>query len=203
MPYSAKILLLMGIFAISACAASSEALPTATATTTPGSSGYVIIGLSEQNAIWKLGEATVSMALGLQREGGGAVVMARAGCGSVEGFWGNRPCDLKNAGWQVLKVDPGEWRPRIIVEKTHVPLAYKTLRDEVPETHYVHVGPGEVVYLGDYVFAVDYDAQQIAMVRHDRNDLAAEQALSTYPGLRTQPIIYRDPMAKPSPTAMR
>lgn len=198
MSHSARLLLLTGILSVSACAATSEAPLTATASTTPGSSGYLILGISEQNAIWKFGEATMSMAVGLQREGGGAAVMARAGCGSVEGFWGSRPCDLKNPGWQVLKVDPGEWRPHIIAEKTHVPLAYKTLRDDVPGLHFVHVGPGEVVYLGDYVFAVDYDAQQIAMVRHERNDAAAEQALSAYTGLNTQPIVYRDPAAKPS-----
>jgi len=85
----------------------------------------------------------ISVALDLEHQGGG--MMAHAGCGSVEGLWRNRSRDLKNPGWQVLQVKLGEWRPQTIVEKTHVPLVYKILRDQVPKMHYVHIGLSEVV----------------------------------------------------------
>lgn len=69
----------------------------------------------------------------------------------------------------------------------------KTLRDELPPSDPVRVGPGEIVYVGDYVLSVDYDAQEIAVKRHGRDDAAAASALNDYPNLRGAPIVYRVP----------
>lgn len=157
--------------------------------------GFVIVGLADENAGSGLTHAALALALALRREDGTTATMNRNGCGSMSGVYGSKPCDLTKLDWQVLQVPPGLWRPAAVAEATKTILGSKQIRAALPPGPPIKVGPGEVVYIGDYVLAADYDAPAVVVRRHGRDDAAAQRALAAYPGLRNAQIVYRDPAA--------
>lgn len=170
-----------------------EAPQDAVISTAAGAPGYVVLGLADENAGSGLTHTTLSLALALRREDGITAVMNRDGCGSMQGFYGSNPCDLTKLGWQVLQVQPGLWRPVVAAEVTSTLLGRNRFRSTLPPGSAIPVGSGEVVYLGDYVLAVDFDGLSVAIRRHERNDAAAQRALAAYPGLRDAQVVFRDP----------
>ena len=187
-------IVLASLIALSACAPSFEADSDAVLSSSPDSSGFLVVGLAEENATFGLGSATDSLAIGFVRAGSVPVVMTRYGCGSMRGFYGSKPCNLTHTEWQVLKVQPGDYKPLTLAELTHVLGGRKLLQDQLQHTTPVHVGPGEVVYIGDFILGADYDAQEIVLRKHERDDAAAASALAKYPGLRNAQVVYRDPI---------
>ena len=180
---------------VSACATSFEAPPDAQISRAADAPGYIVVGLATQSYKRDLGHVTDGIAMGMARKQGGTVVASRNGCGSMRGFYGSKPCDLTKLDRQVLVVPAGDWLPLSVVEQLNTWGTRKTLKDVLPFRSPVHVGPGDVVYLGDFTYASDYDAQEIKLVQHGRDDAAATQALAAYPGLKAAPVIYRDPAA--------
>lgn len=181
---------------MTACASPYEARPDATISTAPDAPGYIVVGLATQSYKRELLVITEAITLGLKRKQGGEAIASRDGCGSTRGFYGSRPCKLNELDWQVLVAPPGDWAPLLVAEQEGS-FSRKRLSDTLPLRSPVHVGPGEVVYIGDYTFASDYEAQEIKLVKHGRDDDAARRALANYPGLRAAPIIYRDPTLAP------
>lgn len=183
-------------FLVTACATSFEAPRDARISTAPDAPGYVVVGLASQTYKREFGRATEGLALGFARAGGTPVTASRYGCGSVRGFYGSKPCDLGKVERQVLAVPAGDWTTAAVVEQFNNWGTRKLLRDQVPSGSPIHVGPGEVVYVGDFTFASDYDAQEIKLVAHGRDDAGAAQALAEYPGLQSAAVVYRDPTAR-------
>ena len=179
------------------CAADFEAPQEARLSSAPGASGYVIVGLATQSYKREFGRSTQALVLDLDRPTGSPVSVSRNGCGSFRGFYGSKPCELSKLDRRVLEVPAGDWVPGDVAEQFNNWGTRKTLRDKAPPGTPVHVGPGEVVYIGDFTFASDYDAQEIKLTSHGRDDAAAAQALAAYPGLRAASIVYRDPTRTP------
>lgn len=181
------------ILLASACATKFEASPDAQISTAADAPGYVVVGLATQSYKRDLGHVTDAIGMGLARRQGGTVVAVRDGCGSMRGFYGSKPCDLSKLDRRVLVVPAGDWVPLTVSERLTTWGSRKTLSDTLPFRNPVHVGPGEVVYMGDFTYASDYDAQEIKLVQYGRDDAAASQALTAYHGLKAAPVIYRDP----------
>ena len=130
--------------------------------------------------------------MSMDRRQGGTVVVSRNGC-NIFGFYGSKPCDLTKLERQVLMVTAGDWLPVNVVEQLQTRRSRRTLEGLLPVRGAVHVDPGEIVYLGDFTYASNYDAEEIRLVRHGRDEAAVIQALAAYPGLKGMPIVYRDP----------
>ncbi len=171
-----------------------EAPQSAGISTAADAPGFLIVGLSEENAPSRVFRTSRLLALVLRRDDGMTATMSRNGCGSMTGFYGSKPCDLTKLDWQVLQVQPGLWRPAGVAEMVNTFGGNEKIRAGLPSGPSVTVGPGEVVYIGDYTLAADYDVPTFVVRRHGRDDAAAQRALAGYPGLRDARIIYRDPM---------
>lgn len=175
---------------LAGCSLTDEASKNATLSKAPGSPGFLVVGLADESAQFGLGAATVGISMAFRSEDGKEAVAGRIACGAPLGFMQSRPCDVRKMDWLVVRVQPGEWRPLAVGATMEVIGGNKALRDQLPPGNPVRVGPGEIVYVGDYVLRVDYDAQEIA-VRHGRNDAGAAGALADYPNLRGAPVAYR------------
>lgn len=184
---------LLIILFVSACAANYEAPSNAQVSKTGDAPGYIIIGLATQSYQRNLEPLVGSIEMVIARRQGGTVIATRNGCGNVLGYYGSRPCDLTKLELHILMVAPGDWLPINVVEKLHTRRSRRTLEGLLPFHRSVHVDPGEIVYIGDFIYASDYDVEEVKLVRHVRNDAAAIQALAGYPGLKNAPVIYRDP----------
>lgn len=79
---------------------------------------------------------------------------------------------------QVLQVQPGLWRPAAAAEATKLILGSKLIRATPPPGPPIKVGSGEVVHIGDYTLAADYDAPAVVVRQHGRDDVAAQRALA-------------------------
>ncbi len=181
---------------LSGCASRyNEAPQDAVISTAADAPGFLIVGLAEENAGSGLTHAALLLGLALRREDGTTATMNRNGCGSFDGVYGSKPCDLTKLDWQVLQVQPGLWRPAAAAEATKTILGSKLVRAALPPGPLIKVGPGEVVYIGDYVLSADYDAPAVLVRRHERDDAAAQRTLAAYSGLRNAQIVYRDPTA--------
>lgn len=178
---------------VSACAANDEAPLHAQISKASDAPGYIVIGLATQSYQHNLEHLIGSIEMVIARRQGGTVIVTRYGCGNVLGYYGSRPCDLTKLERHILMVAPGDWLPINVVEKLHTRRSRQILESSLPFHNSVHVDSGEVVYLGDFIYASDYDMEKVKLIRHVRNDAAAIQALAGYPGLRNASIIYRDP----------
>ena len=188
---------LSALLLLAGCAASSIAPADATLSRSPDAPGYMIVGLAERNSQRDIGAVTQFIRFGFNNGGGKVVSMLRYSCGSIVGFYGSKPCNLAEMDRYVLTVPPGDWRAVGVVENLKIILGQKVLQDDLPPYRPVHVGPGEIVYVGDFTFATNYEAQEIKLVSHAHDDNAARAALAAYPGLFNAPIVYRDPTQKP------
>lgn len=184
---------LLILLLVSACATKFEAPPDAQISGAADAPGYIVVGLATQSYKRDLGHVTDAIGMGMARRQGGTVVASRDGCGSMRGFYGSKPCDLNKLDRRVLVVPTGDWVPLTVSERLTTWGSRKTLSDTLPFRNTVHVGPGEVIYIGDFTYASDYDAQEIKLVQYGRDDAAASQALAAYPGLKAAPVVYRDP----------
>lgn len=189
-------LLLGALFLLSACAPTFEARQDATRSTRPDAPGFLVVGLADEAAVYGLSRATTDISIGFARVGGGQASMTRSSCAGA-GLYSTKPCDLTKPARQVLQVPAGEWRTGTAVSSLAVIAGQRTLVDQLPPGSPVRVGPGEVVYIGDYILAADYDAQEITVRRHVRDDAGAARTVTEYPGLTDGPIIYRDPIRRP------
>lgn len=196
---AAKWSTLLVLLLVSACANRFEAGPDARISKEPGAPGYLIVGLATQSYRNDFGHTTQAVGIGIARRQGGNVVAARSGCGSMQGFYGSKPCDLTKPDRQVLVVQPGDWLPLSATERLNAWGTRKTLSDMLPFRTPVHVDSGEVVYIGDFTVVSDYEAQSVKLVENGRDDAGAARALAAYPGLRDAPIVYRAPTTAPWP----
>ncbi len=184
-----RLLLALPILAslLSGCASRfNEASQDTSISTAADAPGFLIVGLSEENAPSRTFRTTHPLALALRREDGMTATMNRNGCGSMDGLHGSTPCDLAKLDWQVLQVQLGLRRPVVAAEAVNIFAGRQTLGATLPPGPLVRVGPGEVVCIGNYVLAADYDAPAIVVRRHGRDDAAAQRALAAYPGCGTR-----------------
>ena len=193
-----RLVPVLSLFAslLSGCASQyNEAPQDAAISTAADAPGFLIVGLVEENASSGLTHAALSLALALRSEDGTTATMNRYGCGSMQGVYGSKPCNLTKLDWQVLQVQPGLWRPAAAAEATKTILGSKLVRATLPLGPPIRVGSGEVVYIGDYILSADYDAPAVLVRRHGRDDAAAQRTLAAYSGLRHAQIVYRDSTA--------
>lgn len=184
---------LLIVLFVSACAKDYEAPLHAQISKASDAPGYIIVGLATQSHQRNLEHLIGSIEMVIARRQGGTVVAARNGCGNVLGYYGSRPCDLTKPERHILMVTPGDWLPVNIVEKLQTRRSRQILEGSLPFHNSVHVDPGEIVYLGDFIYASNYDTEEVKLVRHVRDDAAAIRALAGYPGLKNAPVIYFDP----------
>ena len=184
--------LLVSLF-VSACTTSYEAPLSAQISKAADAPGYIVVGLATQSYQRNLEQSISCIEMSMARRQGGTVVASRNGCGNILGFYGSKPCDLTKLERQVLVVTAGDWLPVNVVEQLHIRRSRRTLESLLPFRSAVHVGPGEIVYLGDFTYESNYDTEEIRLVRHGRDEAAVTQALAAYPGLKGTPVVYRDP----------
>jgi hypothetical protein len=181
---------LLAVLPLASCASGNEALRTATLSQEAGTPGYVVVGMVEQNYKFGVVYATQSVAVTLTSPGHDPVIAVRKGCGSLGGFIATKPCDISAPGAVVLQVPPGSWT------LTSGTLAYhnldgdQTLTGPVPPVTFA-LRSGEIVDLGEYVFASDADKKVMPLVRHYQDDGLTRATLAVYPGLQGAPVIYR------------
>ena len=138
-----------------------EAPQDASNSTAADAPGFLVVGLSEENVPSRVFRTTHSLALAPQREDGTTAAMNRSGCGSMDGFYGSKPCDLAKLECQVLQVQPGLWRPVVAAEAVNIFAGRQTIRATLPPGPPLRIGSGKVVYIGDDVLAADYDAPAV------------------------------------------
>ncbi len=191
-----KIGALLLLLSLAACGTSSIAPTSARLETGANAGSYLIVGLAETQYKNQVGRVTNSISLALTGPSS-TVSVTRFGCGNPIGFYGSAPCELDKIDRQVLSVTAGEWRPGTVLEILKLILADKRLADTFPLYRPITVRPGEIVYLGDFTFTSDFDAQEIRLVSHTRDDDGARVALGRYPAMFAAPIRYADPVQKP------
>jgi hypothetical protein len=188
--------LLLVTLPLMSCASGPEALRTASLSQAPGAPGYVVVGMAEQNYRFGLVYSTQSVGLTLTSLGHEPVTAVREACGTLSGFVSTKPCDISNLGAVVLRLPPGTWT---VAGAT---LGYRTLDgDQIlhgalpPASFQLH--PGEVVDLGEYVFASNADNKQMPLARHFQDERLTRTTLAAYPGLQPAPIVYAGGPAVP------
>lgn len=202
-PLRAALLTMALVAALAGCASIDQFGPgrTAIRSASPDAKGYVVIGLADENARkGSLFARYLSFSVSLQQTDGLTEATARRdSCISVAGMRHGETCaGQPEMAWHVLELQPGAWTVASVSEERMegVPARKTELSVPFPSGTAFRVGPGEVVYIGDFLFSIDFDAQSVVLKTHTRDDGAAGQALSGYPGLRGA-ITYRDP-AKPA-----
>jgi hypothetical protein len=184
------VIVLLALLPVAACTGPYGQAPRSVSlATTPDAPGFLVVGFAEQNYRWGLVTSTRSISLTFTSPGHDPVTATRKGCGSFGGFVGTSPCDLSVLSPQVLRLPAGDW------SLAGFTLAYTATTGD-HELHSspaltVHVGPGEIVDIGDYVFASDGEKQEIKLVSHGRDDAGTRAALAAYPSLRAAPVSYK------------
>lgn len=152
--------------------------------------GYVVVGLAEQNATFGLVFSTQSVTMNLVGPAQQVVPATRKGCGTLGGFINTKPCDLTALSMTVLRLPAGTWSVTGATLAYHNVQGDQQLNGAVPPVSF-QLRPGEIVDLGDYVFASNADTNQMKLVRHFQDDGLTRTTLATYPGLRAAPTTYR------------
>lgn len=175
---------------------SGAAKPDASIGAGPDAPGFIIIGYADETAENELFHVYQSLALGLRSAAGQVVNTARYGCRVMLAANLSDSCDTQNRMRQlVLQVPPGTWRLMAAAEtvRTGFPVRNQTMTARLPPGVEVPVGPGEIVYMGDFLFRFDNDSSEVLLKSHSRDDAGAARALEPFPGLRGRPIVFRDP----------
>jgi hypothetical protein len=187
---------LLATLPLMSCAGGVEALRTATLSQAPDAPGYVVVGLAEQNYTFGLVYSTQSVALTLTSPNHAPVTAVRKACGTLGGFIGTKPCDISSLGAIVLRLPPGTWTVAGATLAYHNLDGDQTLHGALPPASF-QLHPGEVVDLGEYVFASNADKKVMPLARHFHDEGLTRTTLAAYPGLQPAPIVYAGGPAVP------
>jgi hypothetical protein len=183
------------ILILSSCSPTLDADKAVVRGTGPESNGFLIIGAANENARTELFFASVAFGVDLVGDDGRVVHVFRRGCMSSSGLFSGQTCSSdRHIAEHVVEVPPGDWQVDSIVETDQrgVPARMDVVRAKLPRGIKIHVGPGEIVYAGDFLFTLDQDKVEGSLKSYSRDDSAANAALASYPGL-TGGFIYREP----------
>jgi hypothetical protein len=101
------------------------------------------------------------------------------------------PCDMREMARHVLRVPPGDYQLTEIgtLNSNGTQQTYTTTRLADSAARIAHVGPGEIVYLGDLTY--ELIGGPARPVRLQRNDAAAQRALSALPLVGPGEMVFR------------
>ena len=160
-----------------------------------GANGFLIIGAADENAKTSIFFVTANFGLDLAGPDGRYKMIDREGCDTLSGIFSGQSCasDSKVA-YHVVELAPGDWQVASIHESIRrgFPARNDHIDAKLPPGIVVHVGPGEIVYAGDFLFSLNPDSLQGSLKTYSRNDEAARHALSEYPNLGGA-FTYREP----------
>lgn len=178
----ARGLAIVSVIAVAGCFTPRDlAPPGAMLSSTPGAPGYMIIGLVEKNYRCEFGAATQFIMLRLIGGNGKNLVAPRSNC--------QIGIDNGQIVRRVLQVPAGHYRPESVTEKLAVFVTDRLLSDDINNAKAIEVRSGTIVYAGDYVFASDFEAQEIKLIRVDHDAAGAAEALRPYPNLSGAAIV--------------
>ncbi len=187
--------LLCLLSALSACGSNSDARPDAVLKSGPDANGFLVLGAADENARNSVFFVTRNFGVNLVRADGRTFTVLRQGCNTYKGLFSGQSCASdRQLAWQVVELPPGTWQIASIHETVSrgFPARNESIDARLPPGIAVRVGPGEVVYAGDFLFSIDSDTLQGSLKTYSRNDAAAKSALSAYPGLGGS-FTYREP----------
>lgn len=147
-----------------------------------------ILGMTAYGSVNDLNLAWTRVENGVQP----AVKVDRAVARLRRGHLGYDQSDLRKMAWQVLQVQPGDYQLTEIQSVSG--RAVHTTRVMDSAGLVTHVGPGEIVYIGDFTF--DALTSPMRIVRYGRNDAEATRVLASYPGIVPGPVAFRRPMTR-------
>ncbi len=181
---------------VSACAAGSQADHDATRGAGADANGFLLIGSADENARTAMFFVTRSFGLTLVRSDGRSVSITRQGCDTLKGLFSNQSCASdKVIAEQLVELPAGDWQIASVQEviSRGFPARNDTIDSKLPPGIMIHVGAGEVVYAGDFLFSLNPDTLEGTLKTYSRDDAAATLALSAYPRLADGGFVYREP----------
>jgi hypothetical protein len=172
-----------------------EALPDARVATGADAPGFIVVGYADEQPRNRVLHVLQSLSLAFVSTAGEGARTVRVGCRQLYNTDRESCAEQLAMGRRVLQVKPGEWRLVRVGEivRGGFPPRNIVLSAPLPRGTSVTVGPGEIVYIGDFLFAFNVDTSEVTLRTHSRDDAGAAVALERYPNLRGQPVVYRDP----------
>ena len=180
---------------LSGCAPDTAARRDTALSNAPDANGFLIIGTADENARTEWFFVTKAFQLTLVRSDGRVAKVARQGCNTYKGLFSGQSCASdRQLAWQVVELPAGDWGVASVHETIQrgFPARFDSVDAKLPPGITVHVGPGEIVYAGDFLFSLNPDTLEGHLKTYSRNDAAASHALSAYPNLPAA-FIYREP----------
>ena len=126
--------------------------------TGPDATGFLIIGAADENALHRVFFVTKDFTLNLVSGDGKTVSVRRQGCNTYQGLMSGQSCASdRQIAWQVVELPPGDWRVDSISDfiVRGFPARGDVASAKLPAGIVIHVGPGAIVYAGDFLFHLD------------------------------------------------
>lgn len=193
--YFCRGVLSAAILTLAACSTTQDISKAVVRGTGPDANGFLIIGTANENSRNEMFFVSQAFGIDLARGDGQVEHVVRNGCNTASGILSGQSCSSdRRIVEHVVELPPGDWQIDGVFESDRHGFPSRTdiVRAKLPPGITIHVGPGEVVYAGDFLFTLDQDKVQGSLKSYSRDDAAAARALAAYPGLAGG-FVYREP----------